>query len=270
MRRRGGVGRIFGPAVAGLATAALLAAVAAAPSGAEQTQNGTLVSSLDGELRPLALPRDHPAPVAVHLVGRLRTSDGSLLPRVTRLEIGLPGQGVLSTRGLPTCPPRLLRDTRSGEALVACGPALVGRGELEALVALPGQAPIAVHARLLAFNARLGNRRAVLLHAGAVDPPTSSVLPLLVTRGSGRFGTDLAGQITSALGPWPRLRRFEITLFRRYDYRGSRRSYLSASCPIPAALTAGFFSFARASYRFAGGTGIATGIARGCRAAVGS
>jgi hypothetical protein len=255
------------PAVvlAGLAVAASLAAVPER-TPAEQTQEGTLISSLDGELRPLALPRDHPAPVAVHLEGRLRTADGSLLPRVTKLEIGLPGQGELSTRGLPTCPPRRLRNTRAAEALAACRAALVGRGGLKAVVALPRQRPFEVNARLLVFNARIGKRRAVLLHASAADPPTSSVLPLLVEPGSGRFATALAGRIAPALGPWPRLERFEITLFRHYSYRGTRRSYLSASCPIPNSLTAGFFSFARASYGLAGGTAIATAIARSCRA----
>jgi hypothetical protein len=233
---------------------------------AEQTQRGVLVSALDGEARPLALPRDHPAPIAVHLEGRLRTTDSSLLPRVTRLAIGLPSQGVLSTPGLPACPARRLRDTRSGEALAACRGALVGRGSLDALVALPGQRPFPVRARLLAFNSLVGGRRAVLLHAGAGNPPTSSVLPLLVRSGSGRFGTALVGRVAAALGPWPRLRRFQITLFRRFDYRGSRRSFLSASCPLPPSLTAGFFSFARVSYGFAGGARIATGIARSCRA----
>jgi hypothetical protein len=266
VRRRRRVREGLALALCGLAGAVLFAGPEAVPTGAEQTQNGSLISALDGELRPLALPRDHPAPVAVHLEGRLRTSDDSLLPRVTRLEIGLPGQGVLSTRGLPICPSRRLRNTRSGEALAACGPALVGRGELDAVVALPGQAPIAVHARLLAFNARIGKRRAVLLHAGAGNPPTASVLPLLVSRGSGRFGTALVGHIAPALGPWPRLERFQVTLFRRYDYRGSRRSYLSASCPIPRGLTAGFFSFARAAYRLADGVRITTAIARSCRA----
>lgn len=266
MRRRQKARHVFRPALCTLAAAALLAGLATAPTAAEQTQSGTLISSLDGELRPLALPRDHLAPVAVHLEGRLRTADGSLLPRVTRLEIGLPGQGVLSTRGLPACPPWRLRNTRSGEALAACGSALVGRGGLEAVVALPGQAPIAVHARLLAFNARIGKRRAVLLYAGAANPPTASVLPLLVRRESGRFGMALAGRIAPALGPWPRFERFQITLFRRYAYRGVRRSYLSASCPIPQGLTAGFFSFARASYGLAGGGRIATATARSCRA----
>jgi hypothetical protein len=257
--------------VARLTAATAIAALVIPAAGldrasGEQTQRGTLISSLDGEARPLALPRDHPAPIAVHLEGRLRTTDGSLLPRVTKLEIGLPAQGVLSTRGLPVCPPRRLRDTKTSEAIAACHRALVGRGRLDALVVLPNQAPFPVHARLLAFNSRIGKRRVVLLHAGAGNPPTSSVLPLTVRSGSGRFGTVLVGRVSAALGPWPRLSRFEITLFRRYEYRGSARSYLSASCPIPPGLTAGFFSFARASYGFAGGTHLATGIARSCRA----
>jgi hypothetical protein len=257
--------------VAWLKAAAALAALALSTgwverADGEQTQRGVLVSALAGELRPLTLPRDHPAPIAVHLEGRLRTANRSLLPRVIKLEIGLPAQGVLSTRGLPVCPARRIRDTKTGEALAACRPALVGRGRLDAVVALPNQAPFPIRARLLAFNSRIGKRRAVLLHAGAGNPPTSSVLPLLIRSGSGRFGTALVGRVAAALGPWPRLRRFEITLFRRYDYRGSARSYLSASCPLPPALTAGFFSFARMSYSFAGGAQIATGIARSCRA----
>lgn len=253
--------------VAAVALLALaLGAVGLEPAGGEQTQRGILISALDGELRPQTLPRDRSVPIAVHLEGRLRTEDGSPLPRVTRLEIGLPAQGVLSTRGLPVCPPRRLRFTRTAEALAACGGALVGRGRLEADVVLPNQAPFPVRARLLAFNSRIGKRRAVLLHAGAASPPTASVLPLAVQPGSGRFGTALVGRVAAALGPWPRLRSFEITLFRRYRDGGAARSYLSASCPAPPSLTAGFFSLARVSYRFADGAAISTGIARGCHA----
>ena len=254
-----------------LALAAAVAALVSTPIGidgasGEQTQRGALVSSLKGELRPLALPRDRLAPIAIHLEGGLRTADRSLLPRVTKLEIGLPGQGALSTRGLPTCPPRRLRATKTAEALGACRRALVGRGRLDAVVALRNQAPFLVRARLLAFNSRVGGHRAVLLHAGAGNPPTSSVLPLRVQPGSGRFGTALVGRVDAALGQWPRLRRFAITLYRRYAYRGSRRSYLSASCPVPPALPAAFFSFARTSYTLADGAHIALAIGRSCRA----
>jgi hypothetical protein len=232
----------------------------------ERSQRGNLIVSLDGELSPLRLPRDRPAPVAVRLDGGLRTADGATLPRVTRVELGLPAEATLDTRGLPTCSQQRLRNATVAEALFACRQALVGRGWLEADVLLPNQPPFAIRSRLLAFNGRVGVHRAVILHAFAADPPTVVVLPFLVRSGSGRFGTALVANLPPALGPWPHFAHFEVTLWRRYAYRGQSRSYLSASCPIPPRFTAGFFSFARASFGLLDGGRIGTGIARSCRA----
>jgi hypothetical protein len=244
----------------------LVGCLGASLARGERSQRGDLIVSLDGGLSPLRLPRDRPAPVAVRLEGGLRTADGSLLPRVTRIELGLPGQGVLSTRGLPLCPLRRLRNTRSMEALAACRPALVGTGRLQATVVVPRQLPFETDARLLAFNGRVGGRRAVILHAFAPDPPTVAVLPFVVRPRRGRLGLALVADLPRALGPWPHLARFEIRLSRRYVYRGHGHSYLSATCPIPRRFTAGFFSFARASFTLAGGRRIGTAIPRSCRA----
>ena len=123
-----------------------------------------------------------------------------------------------------------------------------------------------MRARLLAFNARIGGRRGIVLQVSSLNPPSSAVLPLRIVRGSGRFAVALVGQLEPALGPLPRLARFELTLGRRYRYRGEWKSYLGASCQLPPRFRAGFFSFARASYGFAGGGGMSTAIARGCRA----
>jgi len=245
---------------------ALFAGCTATVARAERAQKDNLIVSLDGGLTPLPLPRDRPAPVSVHLEGGLQTSDRAPLPRVTRIELGLPSQGVMSTRGLPRCAPRLVRDAKPPEALAACRDALVGRGKLQASVALPNQAPFPARAEVLAFNARIDGRRAVLLHAYTANPPTVSVLPLRLRRGSGRFGLSLVGNLTPALGPWPRLRHFDLTLFRRYSYRGRPHSYLSASCPIPKSLTAGFFSLAKLSFGLGDGRRIGVAIARSCRA----
>jgi hypothetical protein len=245
---------------------ALLAGFAATAARGERAQRDNLIVSLKGEIAPLALPRDRPAPISVHLEGGLQTSDREPLPRVTRIELGLPAQGVVSTKGLPSCPPRLLRDARPPEAMAACGNALVGRGTLWADVALPNQKAFPVRAGVLAFNGRAGGRRTVLLHAYSADPPTVAVLPLRMRRGSGRFGLVLAGNLGPALGPWPRLRRFGLTFFRRYSDRGRPRSYLSAACPIPQGNTAGFFSLAKLGFGFADGRRIGIGIARSCSA----
>jgi hypothetical protein len=249
-----------------LGALALLAGIGAALAQGERTQYGKLVVSLDGGLAPLKLPRDHKAPVAIRLGGGLRTTDGSTLPRVTRIALGLPGQGELDTRGLPVCAVRRLRNATVAEALQNCRPALVGHGKLAADVLIPTQAPFRVHASLLVFNGRVGGHDAVLLHAFSARPPSVAVVPFLVRRGSGRFPTSLVARLPPALGPWPRFAHFELELSRRFTYRGRARSYLNASCPIPIRFTAGFFSFARATFTLAGGREVSTGIARGCRA----
>jgi hypothetical protein len=251
---------------AALAALAVIAATLAGPARGERKQRGGVIVSLDGDVSPLRLPRQRPAPVALRLEGGLRSADRSLLPRVTEVEIALPSQGVVSTRGLPVCSARRLRYAKPPAALAACRPALVGHGSLEAEVLLPGQGPFAVHARLLLFNGRAaGGRQAVLLHAYARRPPIVVVLPFVLRHRRGDFGTALVARLPPALGPWPRLAHFEMTLARRYRYRGRRRSFLSASCPIPPRFTAGFFGLARSTYTLVGGRRLGVEIVRGCR-----
>src|SRR3954453_8823551 len=155
--------RSLGRALCAVAVLALVVGVAASAARGERIQTGNLILRFDGGLSPLKLPRHRPAPVAVHLEGGLQTTDGTLLPRVTRIELGLPAQGVVSTRGLPTCPLRKLRDAKPPEALAACRGALVGRGRLKAQVRVPNQDPFEIDARLLAFNSRVDGSRTVLL-----------------------------------------------------------------------------------------------------------
>ena len=265
MSERGAPVKAISRLLSTLLALTLLGALGAGLAQGERAQKGNLIVSLDGEVTPLKLPRDRVAPVTVHLEGGLQTADGELLPRVTQIELGLPVQGVVSTVGLPTCSQRRLRNATSAEARAACGPAVVGGGELLADVALPNQLPFSIRAKLLAFNGRVRGKRAVIVHAFAAKPPTVVVLPFLLRKGPGRFGTALVADLPAALGPWPHFAHFDLTLSRRYEYRGESRSYISASCPIPKSNTAAFFSLARASFTLAGGRKIGTDITRGCR-----
>lgn len=249
-----------------LGLALLLGVVCAATAHGERTQRGNLIVSLDGSFSPLALPRDRPAPVAVTLKAGLTTSDGSVLPRVTKAELGIPGQGVITTRGLPTCPLRRIRDATAAKALEACQQALIGTGRMIAEVKIPNQAPFTVHAHILAFNGRVRGHRAVLVHGISTKPPTAIVIPFVIRVRRGKFRTVLVAHVPENLGPWPRFARFEMSLYRRYSYRGKRLSYLSASCPIPKIVTAGFASFAKATFTLADGRRLSTSITRSCRA----
>jgi hypothetical protein len=243
-----------------------LVAIGSGQARGERAQHGNLILSLDGGLSPLQLPRDHSAPVSLRLSGGLQTTDGSPVPRVTRVELGLPGKGLLDVRGLPICRPRELRDATPTGALRVCGDALVGHGEIDAEIRLPNQNPFRIDGRLRAFNGRIDGRKAVILHAFSPDPPSAIVLPFVLRLHPGRFKTRLIADLPASLGPWPHFTNFEIHLFRRYRYHGRTKSYISASCPIPKRQSAGFFSLAQASFLLEDGRRIGTGIARSCRA----
>ncbi|HEX4668809.1 MAG TPA: hypothetical protein VH275_02385 [Solirubrobacterales bacterium] len=254
-----------------LGTLAVLVALAAvlAPGFArgERSQSGNLIVALNGGIAPLELPRQRPAPVAVRLEGRIGTADGSPLPQVKQVKIELAGPGLLFTRGLAVCPQPRLSNANDQQALNRCGPALVGQGSLGAQVVIPNQAPFAIHAHLLAFNGRTAaGRPAIWVHAFASDPPISLVLPFVIHPGREAFPTILVASVPRSVGPLPRLAVFQLSLFRRFSYRGQRRSYISATCPVPPSFTAGFLSFARATYSFGGNRQVRIESVRSCRA----
>jgi hypothetical protein len=239
----------------------------AVQAGAERAQSGNLQVSLDGGISPEKLPRDRPAPVAVELVGGVRTTDGSPIPRVNWIKLELAWRGRLDTHGLPVCPQTRLRSTDSRQAMEACGGSLVGKGGLYAEIFVPNQEPFGVQANLLAFNGKTkGKQPAVLVHAYTPDPPVSFIIPFAVHRNSGNFRTVLVTTIRRSVGPWPHVANFNIKVSRNFTHNGQRRSYLSASCPVPEHLTRAFLSFARAIYTFAGGKQATVETVRGCRA----
>jgi hypothetical protein len=248
-------------------TAILVVTTLPGAAHGERSRVGNLIGTLNGGIAPLALPRAHPAPVAVELEGKIGTTDGTPLPQVKQVKVELAGPGALSTAGLPLCPEARLEHADDRQAIERCGAALVGRGKLGAEVDIPHQAPFAIHARLLAFNGlTAAGRKAIWVHAYASNPPLSLVLPFVVHPGARSFPTALIAAVPQSVGPLPRLAVFDLHLFRRYSYEGRVRSYLSASCPVPPAFTAGFLSFARATYSFGDGRQVRIETVRSCRA----
>jgi hypothetical protein len=242
-------------------------AIAIGPANAERAQDGNVIVSLNGGVSPLALPRHRPAPVAVHLAGRVLTADDTPIPRVNWIRLELAWRGVLDTHGLSVCPQSRLIGVESSGALERCGEAQVGRGRLFAQIFVPGQTPIDVHANLVAFNGKTkAGRPAVLVHAYSTRPPASFVIPFSVHHKPGTFRTVLITTIRRSVGPWPHVANFEIDVSRSFNHQGGKRSYLSASCPVPKGFTAGFLSFARATYSFQGGKQLTLESVRSCRA----
>jgi hypothetical protein len=234
---------------------------------AERIQEGNVIVALDGGVTPRDLPRSHRIPVAVHLGGRVLTSDHSPLPRVNWLRLEMAWRGLLDTRGLPTCTVAQLSASTTQQSLLRCGGAQVGSGHLFAQIFVPNQPPFGVRAQLVAFNGRTkAGRKAVLVHAYVKEPPVSFVIPFAVHQQPGNFRTVLVTTIRRAVGPWPHVAGFDLKVARAFRYHGKRHSYLNASCPIPPFLTAGFLSFARATYALNDGRKLIVEAVRSCRA----
>jgi len=252
---------------AALAIALLaLLVVAVGLANAERSGRAGVIVSLDGSISPRYLPRRRPAPVSLTLTGTIRSADGSPPPRLASIEIAFGVRGGLSTAGLARCPRARLRNATRSQALARCRAALVGRGSIVTEVPLAPERPLLARARALAFNGRTAGRPAVWVHAYSASPPVSFVLPFyLRSLRAGAYGVLLRAPVSRALGRWPRLRSFRITLGRRYRAGGKRRSYLSARCPLPPRFSIGFFPLARATYHFAPAPTLATTILRGCR-----
>lgn len=243
-----------------------LASLAVAPAGAERTGGGGVIVSLKGSISPKQLPRHRPAPVSLLLEGTVRGEAGAQPPRLSTIELAFGARGGLDAARLPVCPRGRLRNATRRQALARCGPALVGRGRLEAEVPLDPDRPLLAKAGLLAFNGRAHGRPAVWVHAYSASPPVSFVLPFYVRRlRAGAFGVLLRAPVAASLGRWPRLRGFEIRLGRSYRAGGVRHSYLNASCPLPPRFHTLSAPLARATYSFAPRPSLTTTILRRCR-----
>jgi hypothetical protein len=248
MSRRAPRGLLVAVSLGALGLACLLAVGA----GAEISGRDGVVVSLDGGIRPQRLPRDRPAPISVTLSGSIRAAKGEVPPQLTRIEVAFGTRGGLDTDGLPRCPRARLQNATQSQALERCRSALVGSGTIDAEVPLNPEEPLLAHASVLAFNGRSGGRPAVWVHAYSASPPVSFVLPFyLHTVDDGAYGVLMRAPAAAALGRWPRLRSFRLTLGRRFLSSGVRHSYLSARCPLPARFHVFSVPLARATYTFA-------------------
>jgi hypothetical protein len=252
-----------------LTSAALLAgllAVAAVAQG-ELVQQGNLRVSFDSRLLPRSLPRERPAPVTVSLDGSVSTVDGTRPPQLREMTVAVNRAGLISAIGLPICRAPELQQTSSDAALDNCRPALVGSGHFSANVDFPGAPLIPARGRLLAFNSRIKGKPAMLLHLFGSSPVRAAfVLPFKIShRRHGDFGAVFSTKIPELASDLGYVTDIEMTIGRKYRYEGKPRSFISASCAAPEGFPGAIFPLAEASFTFANGQRLKTGLARDCK-----
>jgi hypothetical protein len=256
-----------GPRIAALALAALLI-LGVAIAGAVITQKDNLRLTLTGKISPHTLPRKGVAPIAVSVSGQVTTIDETLPPQLKVLTIDINRNGQFDYQGLPVCSYHQIQPSTNSRALSACRQALVGEGTFSAYIVLKGQEPYATTGRLLIFNGREHGKQVLLGHIYIVQPFSSSfILTFDVTNHRhSTFGTTLTANLAKALGTRRYLTGIDMTLQRRYSYRGTRHSYLSSGCPAPKGFHSTLFPLVRTTFSFAGGKTLASTLTSTCGA----
>src|SRR4029077_10322334 len=213
------------------------------------------------------LPRTGTTPISVAIQGRVEALAGGTPPSLRRIAIEVNRLGVLDRPALPTCPTGRLRASSTGDALAACGPALVGEGRVGGVLVLPEQEPTAFGGRVVAFNGRMPDGSpAILAQLFTPRPaPLAFVLAFRVEPGRGTFGTRLVATVPARTRRTAHITSFSLRLHRVFRVGGERRSYLSDGCPAPAGFGSATFPLLRASYGFVGEPSVADTLVRTCR-----
>jgi hypothetical protein len=260
-------GALAPKALIALTAGALLVLLAlAALASAEVAQKGNLQVTFNGEIAPVRLPRTDPAPVSVQMGGKIKTTDKSTPPKLERILLSINANGVIQTKGLPTCPVAKLESISAAGAKQSCGGALIGHGNVTSRVSLPGQGAFASNGTLQAFNGKFKGHPAVLAQVTTTGTlPLTYVIIFEVKKTKGTFGTELIGTLPQIASEYGYISAFDLSLGRTYTLHGEKLSYASASCPAPKGFPGANFPFAKASYEFAGGLTLSSKLVRECK-----
>jgi hypothetical protein len=245
----------------------LIASAVAASATAEVDRKGVLQGTFSGDISPQRLPRHELAPVTVTMGGKITTTDRSEPPQLEKIVLEINRNGVIDSKGLPTCSLSRLNSISSAQAKKVCAKAQVGHGSVTSRVYLPGQGAFASTGELLAFNGRLHGRPAVLAQVSSRAPlPLTYVIAFEVKKQGGTFGTALIGTLPPIASEYGYISSFSLALSRRYTSHGKKHYFAAASCPAPAGFNSVPFPLAKASYEFAGGITLSAVLNRDCKA----
>ncbi|HEV7562465.1 MAG TPA: hypothetical protein VGO24_03095 [Solirubrobacterales bacterium] len=236
-----------------------IAALSASAAAGALVETGNLVLHADGGFKPRTLPRGHYAPIDFKGHFDIASKDGSRPVALQRAVIYFDRDGRLGVAGLPTCAAELIANASVAEARQLCGGAIVGSGEIDALISFGGSL-IPASSALTIFNApRVEGHPAVVLHAQTTAPATQTfaiVVPII--RHAGEFGYQATIDVPPIAGGLGSLTHLNVEIGRRYESGGKRRSYIAARCSDNILRTRGAFTFAD-------GTLIEGGVEKYCR-----
>lgn len=221
-----------------------LAALSVAGAGAAVVEVNDLVLKANGGFQPRTLPRKGYAPIEFQGFVDISSRDGGRPQTLTQAIVDFDRDGRLSAGGLPTCPPERIAAASTAEARSLCHGAIVGSGEVEALIFL-GDSVLPASSPLTIFNGpRSEGHPTVVLHARITTPATQTyaiLVPIERRRGYFRYRATLnLPPIAGGLGV---ITHIKVEVGRHFKVDGQPHSYVSAHCSDGILQTNGRFSF---------------------------
>ena len=233
----------------------------AAGAGAALVRVNGLVLTADGGFTPRELPQREFAPIDFEGWAAVKAVGGGPPPPLQQVVLNFDRDGRLFTKGLPVCSAAQVDAASPQQARSACGGAIVGTGNVEAMLALEGQAPVRVRSPLTLFNGpRQEGKPTVIFHAQTTVPVLQTFAVVIpIERRHGYYAYRATTDVPPIAGGRGALTRVEVDIGRRFRYRGGERSYVSARCSDGVLETRGRFTFAD-------GTIIDGSVEKPCRA----
>jgi hypothetical protein len=238
-------------ATAGIATASKPVVVRA----------GNLILTLNGDVFPVALPENTPAPITLKVSGGIATNDGSQPPALRKVVIDTAKDGYVNAEGLPVCTESKLVAQGTQAAEKSCPTSVVGRGHATVRVAFPESTPFSAEGAVTAFNGGVKGRTTTLfIHTYvAVPSPTAVITTVKIKRiHNDPYGLRSVATIPVIAGGSGSLTKFDLIIHRLFNYHGEQQSYLEGECHHDKQL-------ARVRDIFADGSEISGRLVRPCK-----
>lgn len=227
MRRRPFLIVSLGIVIAAIAAGAALAGpVVSGPDGNTQ--------SIESLIKPKKLSKKQltPATLKVTTVTTSTTDPNGVPSPAVHATIDFDKNAAIFTRGLPTCNPSQVTGKSTEEAERACGRAKIGSGS--ALAYLRSSRVYEVPQTVTAFNGTpKGGRPTVILHTYGTTPLQASLVLVGTVSAYNKegYGPRLDLEIPLLAGGTGALKEFQVTIDKRWRFKGRQRSFISAKCP---------------------------------------
>jgi hypothetical protein len=221
------------------------AIAAAGAAGSASVETGELRLVLNASFQPRDLPVHSFAPVEFSGSLKISRPGGGEPPALERIVLDFDRDGRLDVAGLPTCPAERIAAAGVAEARRLCKGAIVGTGELEALIGLPS-GPVPTSSPLTLFNGpRQAGHPTVVVHARTTVPAIQTyafVVPIEKRPGEFRYRATV--NIPPLAGGLGAITKMSVRVGRRYSVGGVQRSYVAARCSDHILRSHGAFTFA--------------------------